>query len=98
MAVTDSRFLPIRTVRAWDSSAHYLQFSRMEAVEMDAKNVREAGKRAELPPLKSSFQTVIEVKTVEKSAPKSLEWNERRSIRLEGVRMFASAMTSRLTG
>lgn len=65
---------------------------------MDAKTVRKAGESVVLPPLKGAISaakdTVLTVKTIEKP----MEWNERRSVRSDGKRMFAAAMTSRLTG
>lgn len=65
---------------------------------MDSKTTRKAGEIAILPPIKRSFleqkEPVIEAKTVEKTPEK---WSDRRSLRPEGVRMFAAAQTSRLT-
>ena len=39
--------------------------------------------------------TIIDAKPVE--APRILEWNERRTVKSDGKRMFSAAMTSRLT-
>jgi len=69
----------------------------LEAEIVSEKAVRKAGEIAVLPPVKAAEttpkETIITVKTIEKP----LEWNERKSVRSDGKRMFASAMTSRLT-
>ena len=48
---------------------------------------------------RSKSMPVIEAVIVRDESPKSLEWNDRKSIRtVEGKRMFAAAQVSRLTG
>lgn len=69
---------------------------------MDNKQTRQAGlplvMAGGLPPIKGGDpKSVARVIVVNQAQENAVEWNERRSIRPEGTRMYAAAQTSRLT-